>query len=243
MENMAEKNTPSYSDNSRLWSALASLGIIAAAALPLLSDKLREMLFYMYRNIANGSILTSFDASVPPNESFFSMAILECITLVCVFVCAFAVRTAFKIDTAAKKILFVLGMLFYIIPHQVLLVVICVDLAQNGAGENCALSGKNLFAVWTSVLYFGTLAMSLLSYKILAARKNSAFKAALAVLGNLLLAAAAVAPMVFESAFGKYEQWQIYVCFALAAAWLATEADIVFEGFGYRIVQRLLRLD
>lgn len=238
MENMAEKNTPSYSDNSRLWNALASLGIIAAAALPLLSDNLRTMLFYMYESIANGSILTSFDASVPPNESFFSMAILECITLVCVFVCAFAVRTAFKIDTAVKKILFVLGMLFYIIPHQVLLVVICVDLAQNGA-----LSGKNLFAVWTSVLYFGTLAMSLLSYKILAARKNSAFKAALAVLGNLLLAAAAVAPMVFESAFGKYEQWQIYVCFALAASWLATEADIVFEGFGYRIVQRLLRLD
>ncbi len=243
MENMAEKNTHRYSDNSRLWNALAPLGIIAAAALPLLSDKLRTMLLYMYRSIADASILTSFDASLHPNESFFSMAILECITLVCVFACAFAVRAAFKIDTAAKKILFVSGMLFYIIPHQVLLVVICVDLAQNGAGENGALSGKNLFAVWTSVLYFGTLAMSLLSYKILAARKNSAFKAALVVLGNLLLVAAAINPIVCESAFGKYEQWHIYVSFALAAAWLATEADIVFEGFGYRIVRRLLRLD
>ncbi len=243
MESMAEKNTPPYSDNSRLWSALAPLGIIAAATLPLLSDKLRKMLLYMYESIANASILTSFDASVPPNESFFLMAIWECITLVCVFICAFAVRSVFKIDTAIKKILFVLGMLFYIIPHQVLLVVICVDLAQNGAGENCALSGNNLLAVWTSVLYFAVLAMSLLSYKILAARKNSAFKAALAVLANLLLAAAAVCPLVCESAFGKYEQWQIYVCFALAVAWLATETDIVFEGFGYRIAQRLLRLD
>ena len=59
---------------------------------------------------------------------------------------------------------------------------------------------------------------------------------AMLMITNILLPLSAFAPYVLE----KYSSITTYASFFVMIVWLAVSADIIFEGFGYKMAQKIL---
>lgn len=194
---------------------------------PLAGTKIRAALEFMYVNIINGQIFTGIDIY---STAFKTNAVLLAITTFAILLLAAITRTISDINSGIRKTLFVLGLLLYLLPIQVATLAVCADIA----GKHNEIPW-NAFISAVSLSYFATLAMSLWTYRILVRRKSPMLKVWLATAANLILIAATIAPYI-----GNFNPLKTYAALALTAVWLATAADISFEGFGYKIAEKLL---
>ena len=209
---------------------LKPLFIAIAFAVPMLESHIFNAITTLYKGIANAQIFSIFDAS-NLGVDFNAYSIFLSLSVVAITTYAFAVRCVFGIQTNIKKIFFTVGLLFYLLPFQVAILSICVAFLEH----NGAIQWTNLRLVAASV-YLGALAMSLWTYRIIVSRKNSGFKCAMLMITNILLPLSAFAPYVLE----KYSNITTCASFFVMIVWLAISADIIFEGFGYRIAQKIL---
>ena len=198
-------------------------------ALPLLYNPLYKLTTFMYITIFNGNIFRLFNPTDIQPE-FYANSVWECANIVFISIYALIVRLICDIDTNLKKVLFALSFVAYLLPHQAMLVSICITiLASNDIIE------WNILKSWTAISYISTLVMSMCTYRVIVSRKNNKLKINLVSFTNLLLLVASVLPFVTE-----YNQYLIYTSFAIVFVWIATIADITFEGFGYKIIEKLI---
>ena len=215
-------------ENSSKNNTLKTILMLVMFALPMLSKHVYGATIFLYKTIFNGNILALFN----PNditEAFYANAIWECFTITIIGIYALFIRLICDIDTPIKKTLFAIGLVFYLIPHQALLISVCLTILQaNDVIE------WNILKSWTAMLYIATLVMSLWIYRILVARKNNKLKIILASLSNTILAISAIFPFLVE-----YSPIIVWVSIGAILLWLATITDISFEGFGYKTIQKI----
>ena len=207
---------------------LKTILMLVMLALPMLSNHVYGATIFLYKTIFNGNILALFN----PNditEAFYANAIWECFTITLIGIYALIIRLRCDIDTPIKKTLFAIGLVFYLIPHQALLISVCLTILQaNDIIE------WNILKSWTAMLYIATLVMSLWIYRILVARKNGKLKITLASLSNIILGISAIFPFLVE-----YSPVVVGVSIGAIVLWLATIADITFEGLAYKTIQKI----
>ena len=198
-------------------------------ALPLLYAPILKITVFMYIAIFNGGIFRMFNPHyIQP--IFYANALWECITISLIAVYALIIRLVCGIDSSIKKVLFALFLIFYLLPHQAILISICITILQS-----TDIIEWDLLKTWTSILYMMNLVMSLCIYRIIVSRKNSKIKITLACMTNFILVIASIVPFTTETNINF-----VYIAFALMLVWIATLADVVYEGIGYKIIEKLL---
>ncbi len=211
---------------NKLFNALAPIIIIAGFLSPLTIWEIREGILFIYKSISNGMIFNMIDVNGMIN-SLQSVA-NKCVCVVVISLVALIIRAIAGIETSLKKTLFAFGTVFYLIPFQVLLIIIVLSIFQNFSAIEW-----NTSRVWATSVYTASLGMSLWIYRILVSRKNTLFKTTLAVFANALLVFASFLPIFFSTS------WSFILAITFVFAWLATVADITFEGFGYKLVAKI----
>ncbi len=212
---------------------LETFFIVVLFALPLVVDDCRLSLIFFYENFFAGKL-----SELHQLMEYFAPTFNVCGIFITA-IWAFIVRSLCGIDTNLKKTLFTFGVLLYLLPYQIALVILNTRTLEVLASDSSVLANLDWLqkiTVLTSDVAVPILAllMSLWIYRILVSRKNSKLKVLLAILSNILFNTAAI--LAFEST----KAFEIYITWAILAVWLATAADITFEGFGYKIVEKSL---
>ncbi len=167
------------------------------------------------------------------NSLVFSVFVVSC--------CAFAIRFFCKIDSKIKEIIFMSGLLFYLIPYQIIFFVKCIEKLKYFLSIVEDFSKLEwvpyVYALTDLVLLpISALFMSIWIYIIFAINKNTSLKITLATFLIYLL----------EIVMVKFDYpISTRVCIVWTPAlllWLATAADITFEGFGYKLVEKSLNV-
>ncbi len=210
-----------------------SILIVALFALPLVVDDCRLSLIYFYENFFAGRL-----ERLHQLMEYFAPTFNICGIFITA-IWALIVRSAGGIETNLKKALFTIGLLVYLLPYQIALVIInskTLEALANDSSVLTTLEWLPKITILTSDVVVPILAllMSLWIYRILVSRKNSTLKVFLAILSNILFNTAAI--LAFEST----KTWEVYLSWGIIVAWLATAADITFEGFGYKLVEKSL---
>ncbi len=203
--------------------------MIAMFALPLLCQTVYSTTMFLYELTFNGRIFAPFN---PYNlgQSFYENATTTCVAITIVGIYSLVVRCLCGIDTQLKKMIFALGIVFYLLAHQVVLVSVCLTIAQT-----TKIIEWNLLNSSTCLLYISTLMMSLWIYRILVSRKNETLKIVLASLSNLIIA---IPALVLTKS--NYTSTMIYISIFAIILWFATIADITFEGIAYKTLKNKL---
>ena len=188
-----------------------------------------DTIFWMYKCTSDVLLNAKDICSLPEDSSFYYIvALISCAIIAAAGVYFAAVRLLAGIDTNLKKFMFAAAKIFYLLPLQFALLVLFVAILQTEVPD------WHPPRALSATFFFASLAMSLWTYRILVSRKNPALKVVLAPLSNFILFAGGFAVM-FQN-----HSAHVYISFALQAAWLAASADITFEGFGYRLIQKAI---
>ena len=195
-------------------------------ALPMLCPTVRESTLGVYRALFAGKIPSILEIG---ETAFFANAVFTCAAITAIVVYSMIARLICGIDTAAKKLFFAAGLIFYIFAQQAVLILILL-----GINANFDKFQWNILNVWTALLYATTLVSSLWLYRVLVGKNRETLQAVCACLSMLILTAAALLPVFLPNV-----EYALYGSFALAAAYIATAADIAFKGLGYKSIAKL----
>lgn len=213
-------------NKSKLTNIIAPIVIIAGFLAPLAYWEIREGILFIYKSIINGQLISMIDANGILNSKVNILS--ESVWVAGIALYCLVIRAIAGIDTPLRKTFFAFGNVFYFIPFQVTLIIIVVSIFQNFSAIEW-----NIQRIWATSIYTSTLAMSLWIYRVLVSRKNPLFKTTLAVFANALIVLAAIIPFLLVA------NWSYMLAIALIIAWIATAADITFNGFGYKIIAKI----
>lgn len=183
-----------------------------------------DIIFFIYCGIFKAEPIIEYDAEKFYYYCFAALVLCAAASAAGIY-CA-AARLIAGIETRLKKFIFAAAKIFYLLPLLYMLLLGC-SIAFAGGGY------WDIRRALISALLAATVAASLWTYRVLVSRKNPALKVILAALSNLILLAGAAVPL-----FADKLPLAFCISFALQAAWLATAADISFEGFGYRLAKK-----
>lgn len=195
-------------------------------ALPMLCPIARESTLGVYKALFTAKIPSILEIG---DTAFFANAVFTCAAITAIVVYAMIARIFCGINTNAKKILFTIGLIFYIFAQQAVLILILL-----GINANFDRFQWNILNVWTALLYAITLVSSLWLYRVLVGKNRETLQVVCACTSTLILAAAAFLPVFLPNV-----EYALYGSFALAAVYIATAADIAFKGLGYKIIAKL----